>query len=334
MDLGLLTDILQSGDELRRNALDRYGPIAPIITSTIQVATGGFALVTFLFGTSFMAPPEPLKAAAVRVASLTIAIGIAALMILSRDGGSAWTFLRVALAGLIIGLVGVGIYLYLSYSLLFKCDQDPADYMRGFRLNPNAAKVLAGVYVGLPPAYLLKSRPIDQFDFFCNCGKNPNMIWGRASQNLAKVCLIFAYLLFAVPLVLAVASAATALGQPEIHTADKVITLPGDVLFDYNKSELRPGAAVSLDETAKVMRQRGVTTARIEGHTDSIGSDAFNRALSMRRAETVRTALASRLGLDKVKFTIDGLGASQSVAPNDSDANRAKNRRVTILLDR
>jgi outer membrane protein OmpA-like peptidoglycan-associated protein len=333
MDLGLLTDILQTGDELRRNALDRYGPIAPIITSTIQVATGGFALVTFSLGTSFMAPPEPLKAAAVRVASLIIGVGVAALMILSRDGGSAWTFLTVALAGLVIGLIGVGIYLYLSYSLVFKCRQDRADYMRGFRLNPNAAKVLAGDLVGLPPAYILPTRPNDQFDFFCTHGKNLNMIWSYASQNLAKVCLVFAYLLFAVPLVLAVAAAGTALTQPEIHTA-KTLTLSGDVLFDYNKAELLPAAAARLEETAMVMRQRGVTAARIEGHTDSIGGEAFNRILSKRRAETVRIALASRPGLDTVNFTTDGLGATRPVAPNDTEANRAKNRRVTILLDR
>jgi outer membrane protein OmpA-like peptidoglycan-associated protein len=54
----------------------------------------------------------------------------------------------------------------------------------------------------------------------------------------------------------------------------------------------------------------------------------------MRRAETVRNVLMGHPGLDKVKFTTKGLGATRPVAPNDTDANRAKNRRVTILLDR
>jgi outer membrane protein OmpA-like peptidoglycan-associated protein len=335
MDLGVLTDVVRIGDEFRRNLLDWFGPLAPIMTAAAQGLAAAVGLIALGFGKTYWAPPTPLADFAVRISGLVIFLGVVGLFVWSKNGGNALHFLLVGLAATLIGIIGALFYLNRWSSLCFKCEFDPATYVRGLELNPNAAKVLAGDLVGLPAAYVPTGRPpADEFDYFCNSGKNPNFIWQRDSHNRAQMRLVRTYLIFAVPIALGLTSAATALTQPEIRIAEKVISLPGDVLFDYNKWDLRPGAVISLDETAKIMRQRGVTTARIEGHTDSIGGDEFNKMLSKRRADTVRSALAGRPGLDKVQFTTDGLGATRPVAPNDTEANRAKNRRVTILLDR
>jgi flagellar motor protein MotB len=207
--------------------------------------------------------------------------------------------------------------------------------VRGLQLTENARKVLAGDTNNVPRDYIpVGNPPTDEQEYFCRSGKVPRRIWEHQSHVRAQLRLVISYLIFMVPIVIGLFSAAIALSQPEIKVEDKVVSLPGDVLFDVDKYDLRPGAFVTLEEAAEIMRKRKVTGARIEGHTDSTGTVAHNKTLSERRAAAVKDWFTQQGGLSTVMFTVEGRGATQSVASDETPEGRAKNRRVTILLDR
>lgn len=109
-----------------------------------------------------------------------------------------------------------------------------------------------------------------------------------------------------------------------------VLTL-GDVLFDTGRAELKSGAFATLDRLATFLRENPERTLKIEGHTDSVGSDSFNLDLSQRRADAVRGALVDR-GLDGSRVDTEGLGKSRPVASNGSAEGRQRNRRVEIVI--
>lgn len=109
-----------------------------------------------------------------------------------------------------------------------------------------------------------------------------------------------------------------------------VITL-GDVLFSTNKALLNPGGVRSVQKLAGFLRQYPQHKALIEGHTDSIGSDSLNLALSERRADAVRSALVDS-GISADRVTTRGYGEAFPVASNDTAASRQLNRRVEIIL--
>ncbi|PWS38603.1 OmpA family protein [Falsiroseomonas bella] len=117
------------------------------------------------------------------------------------------------------------------------------------------------------------------------------------------------------------------------------LTVNNDVLFDFDKAELRPQAEAALRRVAEIIRQRGPRAVRIVGHTDAIGSDAYNQQLSERRARSVMGWLTAHAeGLPPVQAV--GRGESDPVAPNttpagaDNPAGRQQNRRVEVLLER
>lgn len=109
-----------------------------------------------------------------------------------------------------------------------------------------------------------------------------------------------------------------------------VLTL-GDVLFEYDKAELRSGALRNLYPLVTFLRENPGRNMLIEGHTDSIGSDSYNLDLSRRRAESVRSFLVQN-GLGPERITLEGYGESYPVAPNDSEAGRQQNRRVELVV--
>jgi outer membrane protein OmpA-like peptidoglycan-associated protein len=109
-----------------------------------------------------------------------------------------------------------------------------------------------------------------------------------------------------------------------------VVTL-GDVLFDTGQSTLKPGADLTLDRLASYMRANPNTRVMIEGHTDSVGSDAYNDALSQRRADAVAHALIAR-GVSDDDVKAIGRGKGYPVATNDTAAGRQQNRRVEIVF--
>jgi outer membrane protein OmpA-like peptidoglycan-associated protein len=115
----------------------------------------------------------------------------------------------------------------------------------------------------------------------------------------------------------------------------EVITLSdaGDVLFAFNQSDLTPAAKSQLDSIMGKLQDADVVTIKVVGHTDSVGSDAYNQALSERRASSVAQYLLSQ-GVAPAKLTSEGKGESQPIADNATDEGRAKNRRVELHINR
>jgi outer membrane protein OmpA-like peptidoglycan-associated protein len=116
-----------------------------------------------------------------------------------------------------------------------------------------------------------------------------------------------------------------------VRDADKVyVALPSGILFDINKDKLKPAAKESLQKAAATLRD-SQTNIVVEGHTDSTGSDEINQPLSQRRANRVRDFLISQ-GIAASRLSAIGYGASRPAVPNDSEANRALNRRVQLQI--
>lgn len=115
----------------------------------------------------------------------------------------------------------------------------------------------------------------------------------------------------------------------------EVITLSdaGDVLFAFNQSDMTPAAKSQLDSLMPKLQSADVVSIKVMGHTDSQGLDAYNQALSERRASSVASYLLSQ-GLAPNKLTSEGKGESQPVADNETDEGRAKNRRVELHINR
>jgi outer membrane protein OmpA-like peptidoglycan-associated protein len=109
-----------------------------------------------------------------------------------------------------------------------------------------------------------------------------------------------------------------------------VITMPGEVLFKTGKHDLKPGAMAKLDEIAGALQGKEQPIL-VVGHTDNVGTDDHNQALSLQRAQTVRDYLVSK-GIPNDLATAQGKGPSQPVTDNTSVEGRAQNRRVEIIV--
>lgn len=112
------------------------------------------------------------------------------------------------------------------------------------------------------------------------------------------------------------------------------ITFAADTFFDFDKSTLKPEAKGVLDDLVGKLRSINLEVIIAVGHTDSIGSDAYNQKLSVRRADSVKAYLVSK-GIEPNRIYTEGKGKKQPIAPNtingkDNPAGRAKNRRVEI----
>ncbi|TDR22520.1 OmpA family protein [Marinicella litoralis] len=109
-----------------------------------------------------------------------------------------------------------------------------------------------------------------------------------------------------------------------------VITL-GDVLFEFNQADLVNGAARNLDPLVKALNKDMDQKVIVEGHTDNIGSQAYNLSLSEKRANSVKAYLVSQ-GIDGNRISTQGLGFEFPVANNQTNEGRQQNRRVEIIL--
>jgi OOP family OmpA-OmpF porin len=107
------------------------------------------------------------------------------------------------------------------------------------------------------------------------------------------------------------------------------VTYTADALFDFDKSALKPAAKTSLDNLVGQIKSLALEVVIATGHTDSVGTDAYNQKLSVRRADAVKKYLVSK-GIADNRIQIQGKGESQPVADNKTDDGRAKNRRVQI----
>ncbi|MDH3309027.1 MAG: OmpA family protein, partial [Acidimicrobiia bacterium] len=116
------------------------------------------------------------------------------------------------------------------------------------------------------------------------------------------------------------------------------LTLPDDILFDFNAAVLRPDATPALALISEVLDFFEGDEVLILGHTDSIGSANYNRELSQRRADSVARHLEERHNIDQARLTAEGRGADEPVAPNsnpdgsDNPEGRQLNRRVEIVV--
>lgn len=115
------------------------------------------------------------------------------------------------------------------------------------------------------------------------------------------------------------------------------VSMLGDVLFDFDKASIRPGAEPALLDIARVIKSDTAGKVSVEGHTDSKGSASYNKDLSLRRAKAVAQWLQSH-GVDKARLSVQGLGDTRPVQPNklgsgaDNPQGRAQNRRVEFVL--
>lgn len=109
------------------------------------------------------------------------------------------------------------------------------------------------------------------------------------------------------------------------------VTFKGDVTFDTGSAVVRPGLHSEIDRVARVMNQYPNTVIRVEGHTDSRGSDEYNMELSNRRANAVKELLIQR-GIAGSRIEVFGFGKTMPVASNDTEAGRQRNRRVEIKI--
>ena len=111
--------------------------------------------------------------------------------------------------------------------------------------------------------------------------------------------------------------------------ASSKVTYAADAFFDFDKSVLKPEGKAKLDDLVGKVKNINLEVIIAVGHTDSVGSDAYNQKLSVRRAEAVKAYLVSK-GIEKNRVYTEGKGEKQPVADNKTAAGRAKNRRVEI----
>ena len=109
------------------------------------------------------------------------------------------------------------------------------------------------------------------------------------------------------------------------------VTFASGLLFDFDSDVVRSDARTNLRNLAASLDKYPGSELLIVGHTDSVGTDAYNLALSERRAEAAAVYLAAQ-GVARARLSSRGLGESEPVAPNDSDAGRSRNRRVEVAI--
>jgi len=124
------------------------------------------------------------------------------------------------------------------------------------------------------------------------------------------------------------ATPAPAPARPQPPAATKV-TYAADAFFDFDKSVLKPEGKAKLDDLVGKVKGINLEVIIAVGHTDSVGTDAYNQKLSVRRSEAVKSYLVSK-GIEKNRVYTEGKGEKQPVADNKTAEGRAKNRRVEI----
>lgn len=120
--------------------------------------------------------------------------------------------------------------------------------------------------------------------------------------------------------------------EPFTEPKEVTIALDAAVLFDTGKADLKPDAQRVLHEAAERVKKFKGASVLISGHTDNVGNEASNKTLSDKRAAAVRDHFTSHEGVDAVGLAVKGFGKSQPVADNTSEAGRARNRRVEVLI--
>lgn len=115
------------------------------------------------------------------------------------------------------------------------------------------------------------------------------------------------------------------------QTERGIVLTIGDVLFAFDKADLSPKADRNVGKLADFLKKYPNRNVLIEGHTDSVGTDEYNIGLSKRRSDSVKERLMGN-GIDQGRITTVGYGEKYPAVANDTDANRALNRRVEVII--
>ena len=116
---------------------------------------------------------------------------------------------------------------------------------------------------------------------------------------------------------------------PSPTPVSEKVTMAADAHFDFDKAVLKPEGKAKLDDLVGKLKAVNLEVIIAIGHTDSIGSDAYNKKLSLRRSDAVKAYLVSK-GIEANRIYTEGKGESQPIADNKTKEGRAKNRRVEI----
>jgi outer membrane protein OmpA-like peptidoglycan-associated protein len=117
-----------------------------------------------------------------------------------------------------------------------------------------------------------------------------------------------------------------------VVVAGREVKLKKEVHFQHDSTEILPDSFGLLEELAELFKtKQEIRLAEVQGHTDNTGSAVYNQRLSQGRAQAVVDALV-RLGVSADRLVAKGYGADKPIAPNNTDANRAKNRRVQVMI--
>lgn len=126
---------------------------------------------------------------------------------------------------------------------------------------------------------------------------------------------------------------ASASASEPMAEASEPLRVELDVKFDFNKAQVKAESQGDIKALADFMSQYPQTTTTVEGHTDAVGSDAYNQRLSERRANAVRDVLVQQYGVAADRVSSVGYGEARPVADNDSEEGRAINRRVEAAVE-
>ncbi|MCX7218601.1 MAG: OmpA family protein [Burkholderiales bacterium] len=177
-------------------------------------------------------------------------------------------------------------------------------------------------------AYVQDARGVIARDPFGLCWRTG--YWTPADSDAVVGCDGVVEKVVAAPVVApVVAPVAAAKVIPVAPTSEKV-TFAADAFFDFDKAVLKPEAKTKLDDMASKLKGINLEVVIAVGHTDSVGSDAYNQKLSIKRAEAVKAYLVSNGGIEASRVYTEGKGKKQPVADNKTADGRTKNRRVEI----
>ncbi len=122
-------------------------------------------------------------------------------------------------------------------------------------------------------------------------------------------------------------------GSGQVGNGTEPILMPTDLLFDYDSANLREGATASLQKLGRLIQRNPEAAFKVEGHTDSFGTDEYNMNLSQRRAETVRDWLVQNMAIDPSRIQTQGYGKTRLIVPADRSVDEQQlNRRVEIVI--
>jgi outer membrane protein OmpA-like peptidoglycan-associated protein len=121
-------------------------------------------------------------------------------------------------------------------------------------------------------------------------------------------------------------------GVDVVRQGDNItLNMPGNITFAFDSSNLQPQFYPVLDNVANTLNQYNQTVIEVAGHTDNVGTEAYNQQLSLQRANAVAAYLGGK-GVIQQRMMIVGAGETRPIASNDTEAGRAQNRRVEITI--